>query len=73
MEQIGIVLTGLTAIFLSSQDHREAWRRWACVFAMLGQPFWLYAAYKADQWGIFVMCFVALVGWIRIVNRRVRA
>lgn len=57
MEQIAIALTGGVAIWLAN-DQREAWRRWACIFGLCGQPFWVYSAYIASQWGILI-----LTGW----------
>lgn len=64
IEQIGIMICGLTAVFLS-QDSRESWRRWACIFGLCGQPFWFYATYKAGQWGILAMCFLYAYSWSR--------
>ena len=64
MEQIAIALTGATAVWLS-QDQREAWRRWACIFGLIGQPFWFYSAYSAQQWGIFALCFLYTFSWAR--------
>jgi hypothetical protein len=64
MEQIAIALTGVTAVWLS-QDTREAWRRYACLFGMAGQPFWFYATAKAEQWGIFVLCILYTYSWGR--------
>ena len=64
LEQIGITLSGVIAIWLS-QDERAAWRRWACIFGMLGQPFWFYAAWKAEQWGIFALCTLYTYAWAR--------
>jgi hypothetical protein len=54
-DQIGIVFTGMIAVWLT-QDARESRRRWACIFGIAGQPFWLYATYKAGQWGILATC-----------------
>ena len=56
MEQIAIALTGVVAIWLS-QDHRIQFRKWASIFGLIGQPFWFYSAYSAEQWGIFSLCF----------------
>lgn len=64
IEQIAIAFTGVTAIWLS-QDSRESWRRYACLFGIVGQPFWFYSAYMAEQWGIFGMCFLYSYSWIR--------
>ncbi len=54
IEQIGIMCTGVVAVWLS-QDSREGWRCYACLFGMAGQPFWIMAAYGAEQWGILTM------------------
>lgn len=63
-EQIGIAICGVSAVFLS-QDSRESWRKWACVFGLIGQPFWFWATYKAEQWGILVLCFFYAYSWAR--------
>lgn len=67
MEQILIALTGVVAIWLS-QDKREKWRRYACLFGIIGQPFWFYSAYTAEQWGIFTLCFFYTWAWLKGVN-----
>ena len=38
--QVGIAICGVTAIYLS-QDLRLERRRWACIFGLAGQPFWI--------------------------------
>lgn len=63
-DQIGIALTGVVAVFLS-QDTRPGWRRWACIFGLAGQPFWFYASFVAEQWGIFALCFLYAASWAR--------
>lgn len=67
IEQIGIMVCGLTAVFLS-QDSREDWRKWACIFGLCGQPFWFYATWKAGQWGIFGLSFLYAYSWFRGVR-----
>lgn len=64
IEQFGIMVCGLTAVFLS-QDSRPNWRRWACIFGLCGQPFWFYATWKAQQWGIFGLSFLYAYSWAR--------
>ena len=64
LDQIGITLSGVIAVWLT-QDKRATWRRWACIFGMLAQPFWFYAAWKAEQWGIFAMCTLYTYAWVR--------
>jgi hypothetical protein len=64
IEQIGIAFCGVTAVFLS-QDKREHWRKWACIFGLIGQPFWFMAAWNAEQWGILALCFLYTFSWWR--------
>lgn len=64
IDQIGIALTGVTAIFLS-QDSRENVRKWACIFGLIGQPFWFYYSWVAGQYGIFALCFLYALAWAR--------
>jgi len=64
MDQIAIALTGVVAIWLS-QDKDESWRKYACLFGLVGQPFWFYSAYTAEQWGIFVLCFFYTYAWFK--------
>ncbi len=62
MEQILIALTGVTAIWLTQQS-KEEWKRYACLFGMAGQPFWFYSAFQAEQWGIFILCCFYTYSW----------
>ena len=63
-EQLMIACTGVTAVWLS-QDHRENWRKYACLFGIIGQPFWFYSSFIAQQWGIFILCFFYTYSWIK--------
>jgi hypothetical protein len=72
MDQIGIVIFGVLAVFLS-QDRRESYRKWAPIFGMLGQPFWFYAAITADQPGVVFVCVLYTLSWMRgILNYWIR-
>lgn len=64
IEQIGIALFGVTAVFLS-QDSRANVRRWACIFGLMSQPFWFTAAWRAQQWGILALCSLYALSWAR--------
>ena len=64
MDQIAIALTGSLAAWLS-QDHRYNCRRYACLFGLIGQPFWFYATWKAQQWGIFTLSIIYTWAWYR--------
>ena len=62
MEQLFIALLGATAIWLTQQS-RESWKRYACFFGIASQPFWFYATYTAEQWGIFGLSFFYTYSW----------
>ena len=62
MDQIAIALTGCLAVWLS-QQHRENWKKFASIFGLIGQPFWFYATYQAEQWGIFGLTFFYTYSW----------
>ena len=63
IEQIAIAVTGLVAIWLT-QQRREGWKRYACLFGIVGQPFWFYSSYQAEQWGIFVLAVFYTYAWL---------
>ena len=64
IDQIGIAVFGVTAIFLSqAKDLKE--RKFACLFGLAGQPFWFWSAIEAEQWGIFVLCCFYTIAWAR--------
>lgn len=64
IDQIFIAVTELIAIWLI-QDKRIEYRKYACLFGLLGQPFWFYSSFMADQWGAFVLCFFFTAAWIK--------
>lgn len=64
IEQIAIGLCGVAAVFLS-QDANMNRRRYACLFGLAAQPFWLLATWKAQQWGIFALSFLYAACWLR--------
>ena len=68
MEQLGIAILGVTAIYLS-QDSQANYRKWAPIFGLLSQPFWFYSSYQAGQWGVFGLSVIYTWCWIRgIIN-----
>lgn len=62
--QAFIAITELFAIFLL-QDKRESHRKFAPIFGLLGQPFWFYSSYEAEQWGAFILCFFFFAAWVK--------
>ena len=64
IEQVFIAFTELIAIWLLQAKSTE-YRKWACIFGLLGQPFWFYASYEANQWGAFTLCFFFTLAWLK--------
>lgn len=62
--QAFIAIFGVTAITLS-QSGLARRRRYACLFGLAGQPFWFVSAWSADQWGIFILCFLYTLAWLK--------
>lgn len=59
-----IVVCGVVSIWLTNAP-TDRQRRWAPIFGVIAQPFWMYATWAASQWGIFALSFVYAAGWIR--------
>lgn len=53
VDQIFIFFTGLIAIWITQQGNDKI-KKYACLLGMAAQPFWFYATYKAEQWGMFL-------------------
>lgn len=64
LSQLGIGIFGVTAIALSQAQNKRT-QRWACFFGLAGQPFWFYASYHGQQWGIFFLCFLYSLAWFK--------
>ena len=62
ISQIFLAITGVVSIMLTQQNN-EYLKKYACLFGLAGQPFWFYASYQAEQWGIFVLSFFYLYAW----------
>lgn len=62
MEQLAIAALGVTAIYLTQQSN-EALKKYGCLFGLASQPFWVYSAIKADQFGILILCIFYTYAW----------
>jgi uncharacterized membrane protein len=62
IDQIGIAVLGVTAIALT-QSKVESRRRCACLFGISAQPFWMWSAISAGQWGILALTFLYGFSW----------
>jgi len=71
IDQIAIAVLGATAIWLVGR--REHWRKYGYLVGLLSQPFWLYASYKAEQWGIFALSIWYGYCWIQGLKNNWRA
>lgn len=59
-----IAILELLAIWLINEKSDER-KKFAPIFGLLGQPFWFYSSYEAEQWGAFVLCFFFTGAWIK--------
>lgn len=72
MTQYCIFILGILTSFLVN-DPRVKWRRWGCVVGLIGQPFWIYSAIVAHQWGIFALSiFYTMMWWRGVYHQWVR-
>lgn len=62
IEQVAIALTGAIAVYLSQQSNEDL-KKYACILGLMGQPFWFYATYQAEQWGIFALSLFYSYSW----------
>lgn len=62
--QLGIACTGVTAIFLTQCKSAEL-QRFACLFGIAGQPFWIWSALAAEQWGILALTTLYAFAWAK--------
>lgn len=64
IDQVGIAVFGCTAVWLSQSLHPPT-QRYACIFGLLAQPFWYWAAFSTEQWGIVLVCIPYTAAWLR--------
>jgi hypothetical protein len=64
IEQIIIAICGASSIWLS-QSISFTQRKWAPVIGIIAQPFWLYATWQSEQWGMFALSILYAAGWAR--------
>jgi hypothetical protein len=62
--QVVISVTGVPAIIMS-QSLNERVRKYACLVAISGQPFWFMMAWMTGAWGVFFMCFFYTYAWAK--------
>lgn len=67
MIQAAILILSAAAMWLVSGRSRHARLGWA--IGLVSQPFWLYATWQADQWGMFLLAVFYTGTWARgLVN-----
>ncbi len=73
IEQVAIGILGISSVWLS-QERELRLRRYACLCGLTAQPFWFYATYKANQYGMMFLCIVYTIAWSRgIYNNWIKA
>lgn len=61
--QVMIVVPGLLAIWLTQQEYKKSWKRYACIFGLISQPFFLYTTYVNNQMGMFILSIFYTYIW----------
>ena len=62
--QIIIAVTGFIAIYLTQQESRKDWKKYACIFGLISQPFFLYTTYTNNQIGMFILSIAYTYVWL---------
>lgn len=62
IDQIAIGILSGSAILLS-QSLRDTVRRYAPIFGLAGQPFWVYTSFVNNQPVLFLLTFYYIYAW----------
>lgn len=63
ISQIGIVFFGVLAAWLTQQANENR-KKYACIFGLISQPFWVYSSIESNQWGIFLLSIIYTGVWL---------
>ncbi|MCK5600499.1 hypothetical protein KAR91_01450 [Candidatus Pacearchaeota archaeon] len=63
LDQVGLLLFGAAAIYLVGLEPSNPYQKWGYVVGLISQPFWLYATYRDEQWGIFYLSIFYTYSW----------
>lgn len=64
MNQAAIFVLSILSVWCVT-SRSEAVRRWGPVFGLCSQPFWLYATWRAGQYGMFSVSVIYTGMWAR--------
>lgn len=64
IDQVVIAVCGVGSIFLSQSPDGNR-RRYACLVGITAQPFWVYATWTAEQWGLLLLTGFYTAAWLR--------
>ncbi|MCG3884151.1 hypothetical protein I3271_05575 [Photobacterium leiognathi] len=60
--QVAIAITSAIAIYLTNSKH-DKFRKYAPIFGLLGEPFWIYTSYTNHQWGVMALALFYSYSW----------
>jgi len=60
--QFGVAFFGMLGGWLMASTGE--WQRWGFVLGLLGQPFWIAAAWRAGQWGGLIVSIGFTGAWL---------
>lgn len=61
--QIILSVLSLSSLFCITRESITV-RKYAPIFGLLSQPFWIYATFKASQFGMFLLSFIYTIIWV---------
>jgi hypothetical protein len=59
VSQVMIAICGISSCWLTATDRAK----YACVWGLCAEPFWIYTSINNKQWGILVLAFVYAYMW----------
>jgi hypothetical protein len=62
--QTMIVITGVIAIFMTQSKNVNV-QKYACIFGLIGQPFWIWASLESEQWGMLTVSVLYTIAWFQ--------
>lgn len=72
ISQILLAALGLAALYMSMVAESQTAKYWAPFVGLSAQPFWLYSAVEANQWGAFGLCCAYSFVYLKAVSKSVR-
>jgi hypothetical protein len=64
-----IFLLSGSAVWILAQ--RKPWSKWGYLLGLSSEPFWLYSAVKAQQWGVVALTVWFAYSWLTGIHNHI--